>query len=164
MQTAGGQTVDRLEAALALAERLGYRIRMESLWGESGGGCEIRGQKWLFIDLSLTPREQLEQVLPTLRHEAARIKAASADQPRGARILRCAQNDGAAQNDSATESTETSANREVSAAPPKSSPGFLPRWRRWYRMVVGSQPKAAQPKAARSRPSLSRVFRSPPEL
>ncbi len=144
MRTAGTQTVDRLEAALALAERLGYRIRLESLWGESGGGCEIRGQKWLFIDLSLTPREQLAQVLPTLRREAARIKAATAEQhetPREGGILRCTQNGIMTRNAAAAESTETSANREVSAAPPKSSQAFLPRWRRWYRMVVGSQPK-----------------------
>jgi hypothetical protein len=64
-------TVQRFEAALSLAKRLGYRVRLEALAGEGGGGCEIRGQKWLFVDLSLTPREQLEQVLATLRREAA---------------------------------------------------------------------------------------------
>jgi hypothetical protein len=151
MQAAGGQTVDQLEAALELAQRLGYRIRLESLWGQSGGGCEIRGQKWLFIDLSLTPREQLEQVLATLRREAARIAIAAAEPPRETlpprgEIVRCAQNGTMTQQDAMTQnaasaSTEASADQQVNTAPAKSSPGFLPSWRRWYRMVIGSQPK-----------------------
>jgi hypothetical protein len=57
----------RLDAALALAKRLGYQIRFECLQGQLGGGCEIRGQKWLFVDLTLSPAEQLEQVIETLR-------------------------------------------------------------------------------------------------
>lgn len=60
---------ERFDAALALARRLGYKIRHEFLDGQSGGGCEIRGQRWLFVDLSLTPREQLEQVVETLRKD-----------------------------------------------------------------------------------------------
>lgn len=62
-------TVDLLERALALAERLGYRVRQEWLGGSGGGGCEIRGQKWLFIDLAVGPEEHLTAVLDTLRSE-----------------------------------------------------------------------------------------------
>ena len=59
-------TVEVLEQALDLAERLGYRVRQEWLGGSGGGGCEIKGQKILFIDLALGPIDQLDQVLDTL--------------------------------------------------------------------------------------------------
>jgi len=60
-------TVDLLERALALAERLGYRVRQEWLGGSGGGACELRGQKWLFIDLAVGPEEHLAMVLDALR-------------------------------------------------------------------------------------------------
>jgi len=60
-------TVDLLERAIALAERVGYRVRQEWLGGSGGGGCEIRGQKWLFIDLAVGPEEHLAAVLDALR-------------------------------------------------------------------------------------------------
>ena len=63
----GMHTVEILEEAVRLAGRMGYAIREEPLAGVGGGGCEIRGKKWLFIDLDLGPREQLEQVLDALR-------------------------------------------------------------------------------------------------
>ena len=59
--------VDALESSLQLARQLGYRVRQEWLGGSGGGGCEIRGQKCLFLDLSLDSGEQLEQVLEALR-------------------------------------------------------------------------------------------------
>lgn len=60
-------TVELRELALALARRLGYQIREEWL-GECGGGaCEFGGRKWLFLDLSLSTLEQLEQLLAALR-------------------------------------------------------------------------------------------------
>jgi hypothetical protein len=62
-------TVDLLEQALGAAEKLGYRIRQEWLGGSGGGGCEIKGQKWIFVDLALDPLDQLEQVAEVLRHE-----------------------------------------------------------------------------------------------
>ncbi len=62
-------TVELLGEAIALAERLGYRIRQEWLGGNSGGGCELKGRKWLFLDLALGPTDQLDQVLDTLRRE-----------------------------------------------------------------------------------------------
>lgn len=62
-------TVDLLEQALGLAARLGYKIRQEYL-GECGGGaCEFGGQKWLFVDLSLSAPEQLGQVVEALRND-----------------------------------------------------------------------------------------------
>ena len=34
-----------------------------------GVGCEFGGQKWIFLDVSLGPVDQLEQVLDALRHD-----------------------------------------------------------------------------------------------
>jgi hypothetical protein len=62
-------TVKLLEQALDLAGRLGYRVRQEWLGGLSGGGCELCGQKILFLDLALGPEDQLDQVVETLRRE-----------------------------------------------------------------------------------------------
>ena len=64
-------TVELLQDAIRSAHRLGYQVRHEWLGGSGGGGCEIKGQKWLFVDLALTPIDQLEQVLETLRREQA---------------------------------------------------------------------------------------------
>jgi hypothetical protein len=62
-------TVELLEEAIALAERLGYHVRQEWL-GESGGGaCQIKGRKSIFLDLAVGPLDQLEQVVATLRSE-----------------------------------------------------------------------------------------------
>ena len=62
-------TVEILEQALDVAARLGYTIRQDSFAGTGGGGCELKGRKFLFVDLDLGPEEQLEQVADTLRHE-----------------------------------------------------------------------------------------------
>ena len=61
-------TVELLEEAIALAKQVGYRVRQE--WLDGGGGdCEIRGQKWLFLDLAAGPLDHLELVLEILRRE-----------------------------------------------------------------------------------------------
>ena len=60
-------TVELLEEAIQLATRSGYQIRQEWFGGSAAGACEFKGQKWIFIDLALTPREQLDQVLGALR-------------------------------------------------------------------------------------------------
>lgn len=70
-------TVEKLEAALARAKQLGYRVRFEWLEGVGGGCCEVKGQKWLFVDLSLSPGEQLEEVTESL----AAQKPADAGRP-----------------------------------------------------------------------------------
>jgi hypothetical protein len=62
-------TVELLEQAIDLAERLDYAVRHEWLGGSAGGGCEVAGQKILFLDLAQGPADQLDQVLDTLRHE-----------------------------------------------------------------------------------------------
>ncbi len=68
-------TVELLEQALSVAEKLGYQVRQEWLDG-SGGVCEFGGRKWLFVDLSLTAVEQLDQVVEALRDDP-RIHTAS---------------------------------------------------------------------------------------
>ena len=56
----------QLEAALEQARQRGFRLRSEWLGGDGGGACELRGERWLFLDLALEPSEQLEQVLAAL--------------------------------------------------------------------------------------------------
>lgn len=60
-------TVELLDEALRLAAGLGYHVRQEWLGGHGGGGCELKGRRWLFLDLALSPKDQLELVLETLR-------------------------------------------------------------------------------------------------
>ncbi|QDV70622.1 hypothetical protein Poly24_43480 [Rosistilla carotiformis] len=54
--------LDRLEKALAIAKRLGFIVRSEWLGGSATGWCEMGGKRILFVDLSLSVHEQLEQV------------------------------------------------------------------------------------------------------
>ena len=63
-------TVESFEQAIETAKGLGFHIRMEWLGGSGGGDCEIRGQKWIFIDLALNAAEQLDQVLSAISREA----------------------------------------------------------------------------------------------
>lgn len=64
-------TIELLQLALDTAERMGYAIREEWLGGAGGGACEFKGRKWIFLDSSLNPIEQLEQVCQTLRDDPA---------------------------------------------------------------------------------------------
>ena len=59
-------TVELVKEATALARRAGYRIRQEYLGGALGGGCQYGGQKWIFLDISLGPVDQLEQIADAL--------------------------------------------------------------------------------------------------
>ena len=54
--------VAMLRQRVAHAKRLGIQIRSEWLGGETGGACEFAGQRWIFLDLSLSIEEQLGQV------------------------------------------------------------------------------------------------------
>ena len=64
-------TVQLLERAIDRLRQLGYGVRQEYLGGTGGGSCEVKGQKWLFLDLALSPDEQLEVVVNVLRQELA---------------------------------------------------------------------------------------------
>ncbi|MFZ1932526.1 MAG: hypothetical protein WCB27_26355 [Thermoguttaceae bacterium] len=64
-------TIELLDQALDLAKRLGYAIRQDFFAGCGGGGCILKGRKLLFLDLDLTPEEQLEQIAAVLRGEPA---------------------------------------------------------------------------------------------
>jgi len=64
-------TVELLERSLALADRMGYKVRHEWLGGSGGGACHFGGQKYIFVDLALTIVEQLDQVTSALRDDPA---------------------------------------------------------------------------------------------
>lgn len=68
-------TMDRLERAMEQARKLGLRVRYENLGGTLGGVCEVAGVRWLFIDLALTPEEQLCQVAQALSSELLAAKS-----------------------------------------------------------------------------------------
>jgi len=75
-------TVELLGQALDLAKRVGYEIRQEWLDGNGGGGCELKGRKILFLDLALSPADQLDQVLDTLQREPEALHRPMAHQLR----------------------------------------------------------------------------------
>ena len=59
-------SVELLEHALSLAKQLDIKIQHDWLDTVSSGYCEIKGQKWIFLDLSLSPAEQLSSVVEAL--------------------------------------------------------------------------------------------------
>jgi hypothetical protein len=76
-------TVELLDQALGVAKQAGYKIRQEWLGESRGGACVVKGQKWLFLDPTQSPRDQLEEVLEALRDdEAARQIASSGEMQR----------------------------------------------------------------------------------
>lgn len=58
--------VVRLRGRIAEARTLGFKVRMEALDGEQATWCEIAGVPTLFVDLSQTAAEQLQQLEETL--------------------------------------------------------------------------------------------------
>lgn len=64
-------TVEMLERLKELAAEAGYTIRHEWLGGSGGGKCEFAGRKWIFVDLSLSVVEQLDQVTAALKDDPA---------------------------------------------------------------------------------------------
>ncbi|RMF39552.1 MAG: hypothetical protein D6753_13555 [Planctomycetota bacterium] len=60
-------SVDLLEEALQIAMSSGYEVRQEWMDERGGGECRIGHRRILFVDLSLSAREQLEVVLAALR-------------------------------------------------------------------------------------------------
>jgi hypothetical protein len=63
--------VEKLERLKELAADAGYTVRHEWLGGVGGGACEFAGRKWIFVDLSLSVLEQLEQVAGALKNDPA---------------------------------------------------------------------------------------------
>jgi hypothetical protein len=63
-------TVELLERALRAAETLGYTVRQDWLDGAEAA-CEIKGQKWLFLDLASSPLDKLHVVAEMLSREWA---------------------------------------------------------------------------------------------
>ena len=76
-------SVDLLEEALSVAMNSGFEIRQEWLNERGGGACRI-GEQWiLFVDLSLTAQEQLEQVADALRvSDRCRLDASNSEEMR----------------------------------------------------------------------------------
>jgi hypothetical protein len=73
------RTVEMLERLKELAENAGYTVRHEWLGGVGGGACEFAGRKWIFIDLSLSVVEQLDQIALALQDDPAATVLARAD-------------------------------------------------------------------------------------
>lgn len=59
-------TLERVESLLELARDNGYRVRYDHFDGAGGGVCAFAGQKWVFMDVSLSAAEQLQQLKETL--------------------------------------------------------------------------------------------------
>lgn len=75
-------TIELLEEAVRLAELNGIKLRRSWMGGISGGGCQIQGESWIFVDLSLSSREQLAQVISGLRGVASLSAATISSQLR----------------------------------------------------------------------------------
>ena len=63
----------RLRTLVVGAKEAGIQIRSEWLGGETGGACELGEQRWIFIDLSLSIAEQVNQVEDAIRYHAKRM-------------------------------------------------------------------------------------------
>ena len=74
-------TVELLEQAIALAEERGFVVRQDWLSGSTAGACELKGRRWLLIDLALSPREQLDLVLDALKRFPPQAPYIAASQP-----------------------------------------------------------------------------------
>lgn len=67
-------TIALLDQAIAAVEKLGYSVRREWLAGGQGGACVLKGKKMLFLDLTASPTDQLDQVLSALRRDPELVK------------------------------------------------------------------------------------------
>ena len=81
----GGQNViERLRERIRDTKGIGIRIRSEWLEDQQATWCEIGGVKTIFIDLSQTAAEQLEQLEESLASLASDCKAAESPPQRAA--------------------------------------------------------------------------------
>ncbi len=83
-------TVEMLERLKELAEDSGYTVRHEWLGGVAGGVCHFAGRKWIFLDLSLSVVEQLDQMTEALREDPAARIATAPPSASGYRLARAA--------------------------------------------------------------------------
>ncbi len=58
-----------LAEALEQLRRCEYQIREEDLEGAGGGHCSFAGKKWLLLDITQSPQQQLEDAVDALRCE-----------------------------------------------------------------------------------------------
>ncbi len=56
----------RLETLLATAEQLGIEVRRESLGGEGGGLCSLRGRRVLFVDTAADAATRYDRTVAAL--------------------------------------------------------------------------------------------------
>lgn len=56
----------RLEALLTLTEQLGIEVRAETMGGEGGGLCKLRGQWVLFVDTAADLATRYDHTLTAL--------------------------------------------------------------------------------------------------
>ena len=74
--------VEMLEQSLEIARLAGYTIRQEWLGESQGGACVIKGKKFLFLDPTLSIRDQLDEVVSVLKTDpAAQEIVAARNQP-----------------------------------------------------------------------------------
>jgi|GEM_PF-373244 len=63
--------VAQYDQLVELAQSMGYEIRYENLGGAGGGLCEFGGRRLLFVDLSLSLLDQIEQMQKSLNRDAS---------------------------------------------------------------------------------------------
>ncbi|MFH1417314.1 MAG: hypothetical protein ABII12_03400 [Planctomycetota bacterium] len=56
----------RLDTLLALAEEIGLTVRRESLGGDGGGLCLLRGQRVLFVDTAADLETRYDRTLAAM--------------------------------------------------------------------------------------------------
>ncbi len=59
-------SVELLEHALTVAQKLGFLVREEYVGDIEGGSCVVRGQKMLFLDPQLSIPDRLAIICDTL--------------------------------------------------------------------------------------------------
>ena len=61
-------TAQKLERLLEVCEALDITVRIESLGGEGGGLCLLKGQRVLFVDADADGAWQMDTTLSALAH------------------------------------------------------------------------------------------------
>lgn len=67
-------TVELLDQAITAAKLLGVKFREDWLGGTGGGVCEIKGQRWVFLDLAQGPAEHLAVVIEAIRGDVGLLE------------------------------------------------------------------------------------------